>query len=147
MTHDIIINNFNIPFISIHSAFPKGGSMKRLIIILCCLFLIGCVSSTERRARFNDTWVGQSYQDVINKYGYPDSTSTLPGGNQLMVYHKSSSRIENSEVYVPNHLEGGKRVKGQYKTVQHTVTKRRSTFFEINEKGIVVNTSKKTDKL
>lgn len=65
--------------------------MKRLIILfVSILFISGCQSQANFVNVVN-SWKGQPIEAMINDWGYPDSTMKAPNGNEVYIYHHSSS--------------------------------------------------------
>jgi|GEM_PF-5910800 hypothetical protein len=130
---------FNIIFIN----YKKGRLMKKIIVFLFFVSLFGCVSSSEREANFEEKWIGSSSQLVINQFGYPDNIISLPSGNKLMVYSKTSSRTREDQVYLTPYERNKKNTKEKYETVYTKTTTVSERYFELDSDNRVVKTSRK----
>lgn len=69
------------------------NAMKKLIIIFCGIFLVGC-ATTANYEKILSSWVGATELDLIRTWGAPDNQFES-GGIKFLTYQKSGN------VYVP----------------------------------------------
>lgn len=114
---------------------------KAFISLIFVLVLTGCVTTANYQQTLNQ-WYGAQIQDLINVWGYPDSSLKLPNGDTVYMYvHK---QLYTSPMYpTPMFTPVGVPIYsgGFYNTVgTQTVSLYCRTWFEVNKKGVIVNT-------
>ncbi|HFR1257979.1 TPA: hypothetical protein ACHXNX_000072 [Shigella dysenteriae] len=62
--------------------------MKKLILALGIMFLVGCQTAAQFEHNMN-SWRGQPIDSLIQQWGYPNGELTSPDGNQVYVYSNS----------------------------------------------------------
>ncbi len=63
--------------------------MRNFFILVLCLGLIGCATVRGYETILN-SWIGHDINDLVNKWGYPDSF-IAPDGNKVYVFSNSRS--------------------------------------------------------
>lgn len=125
--------------------------MKRLLTLfsalILTLLLVGCATE-QYYANAVNSWQGAPQEAVYHVWGYPNRTNKLPNGHQVLVYRSVmkgrdpiySTPGSTSVVTNPN---GRTRVTTTESTLSGggTYDYECRTWFELNRKGRVVNTS------
>lgn len=122
--------------------------MKKGLITLLCLapLLVSCASETYYQAALS-SWHGATQATVYRIWGYPDQVETLPNGHPVLIYRThivgqtpvystpsiTTVNTDNNNVTVIN--SSGMIAGGDIYDYQCT------TFFELDNKGIVLNTN------
>lgn len=123
------------------------NTLKFLLLAASLLLLASCATQQYYAAAV-DTWQGASQEQVYRTWGYPKKVRKMPNGNKLLVY--SDHEHGREPVYttpgtttVVQGRHGRTRVVTTDSTISGggTYNLRCTTWFEINPKGHVVNTS------
>lgn len=117
-------------------------------LVILALLLASCVSETsENYQQALNSWDGASYNDVVKVWGYPNQTKRAPSGNKLYVYSESE-KGRNPVIETPGQTsvvtKGDKTTVstvGGMKTGGGSYHLDCTTWFEVNNAGVVVNTS------
>ncbi|KOO13326.1 hypothetical protein AKJ18_19140 [Vibrio xuii] len=115
--------------------------MKKIVLIILCV-LQGC-ATTEKYNAILDTWMGHNINELVQSWGYPDSTFEAPNGNKVYVYGYQASTYVPQTNYttttynvIGNNLYSNSTTNsyGGY-SVNHNCT----TYFETDVDGTIVN--------
>lgn len=116
--------------------------MKKLLFITLCILLQGC-ATTEKYNAMLDTWLGRNINEVINNWGYPDSTFNAPNGNTVYVYsYQSSTYVPQTNYTTTTYSPIGGSVYSNSTTNSYggyTINEVCRTYFEADEVGTIVN--------
>jgi hypothetical protein len=122
--------------------------MKNLIKIslaLMSLCLLTACASTQNYEQTLSQWQGESVQQLINVWGYPDAGIKLPNGNSVYMYTRQQTYISPSTpamtptlINVPGSPMAVTSYNGEFVGGQ-TVSLYCRTWFEVNPKGMIVN--------
>ena len=136
----------------------KGGISMRATMLCKVVFLaissvllVGCASEfPDYYGNYNtvvSSWQGASATDLYKKWGYPDETQTLDNGNTLVLYSESWEETEPTTV---EHTKSGDKDSGTHSSKEvissgGTTSYSCKTWFEIDSKKVIVNTSLRGD--
>ena len=105
----------------------------------------GC-ATTAKYERMLGEWVGRDSEAIVDHWGYPDREVTAPNGNRVFVYDEASL-WQTPMTVTPGHstlTQHGNRVYvrtyGGYVDGGDIVFSRCSTYFEVDERSVVVRT-------
>jgi hypothetical protein len=122
-------------------------TLKVFFLVATSFLLASCATQQYYAATIN-TWQGANQEQVYRTWGYPNKIRKLPNGNKLLIYRE---REQGSEPVfaIPGTttVEQGRRGHTRVVTTQGTISGggsydlRCTTWFELNKKGRVVNTS------
>jgi hypothetical protein len=117
--------------------------MRKLISGLFVMFLLaGCATTANYQQKLTQ-WQGAPAQQLINAWGYPDTSIKLPNGNIAYMYLRQ--QLYSTPVYpAPTFSVTGAPVYSMgfynYPVAAQTVSLYCRTWFEINRQNVIVNT-------
>lgn len=120
---------------------------KLLILVGIVLFLTGCATVTANYQAKVSAWQGKTEQALVQHWGYPDKVIRSSDGNAIYVY-----QYRDSVTFPEGQNPGNTRIttKNGQTIVTQTPPKNTkgttyhyqcTTWFEINDHGVIVKTS------
>lgn len=121
--------------------------LKAPLFLLPLLFLVSCATE-QYYANAVNSWQGAPQEAVYRVWGYPNRVKTLPSGHKLLVY-RSEMRGRDPVYSTPGttSVTTGRHGRTSVTTTEGTVSGggtydyKCMTWFELNKRGRVVNTS------
>ena len=65
----------------------KGELMKRILLLVICAMLIGCVTENMNTMALKIKWEDKPFDNYIRMAGKPDQTFSAPNGNTIHTYY------------------------------------------------------------
>lgn len=75
--------------------------VKSLIAFLLVIFLSACASTQDYEAHLS-SWVGQSEQALVAKWGAPDNVYISPDKSRILTYQKDKIVTKTNLFYYPS---------------------------------------------
>lgn len=122
--------------------------LNQFLIIALCLSLLSACATQQYYSNAVHSWQGASQEQVYRVWGYPNQVQRLPNGHKVLVYHEEE-RGRNpifstpATTSVETKSDGTTRVYTTGGSISGggSYDYRCTTWFEIDHKGRVVNTS------
>ena len=106
--------------------------MKKFLFgSVVALLLTGCATGAKYSA-IMDTWVGQSAEHLIDRWGYPANMFDAPNGFKVYSYQSGSSYTMPTQTNSTYNAYGNTIYGNSYTTGGQTLNFYCNTFFEIN---------------
>ncbi|MFH1622759.1 MAG: hypothetical protein ABIA97_06560 [Candidatus Omnitrophota bacterium] len=75
--------------------------MKKLLLIMLCLGLVGCATTAKYEAKLNN-WIGASEDSLVASWGVPNKTYNLNNGKKAIEYvHKDTVQTGGHKYTTP----------------------------------------------
>lgn len=114
----------------------------KVIVLMACAFTLLACATTAKYAAVCDTWLGHNINELVNAWGYPQSSFDAPNGNKVYVYSKSGSFTMPTQYQTTANVYGsGNYAYGTSTTNVYggqTFNFSCNTFFEVNSSNIIV---------
>ncbi len=107
------------------------------------LLLTGCATTANYQQKLNQ-WHGAPAQQLINAWGYPDSSVKLPNGDWVYMYlHQQtySAPVSSVPAFRPRGAPDYSMGSYNYPIPAQTVSLYCRTWFEMDHQNVIVNTN------
>jgi len=116
--------------------------MKKIIFLIILCILQGCATTAKYNAIL-DTWVGHNINELVQAWGYPDSTFDAPNENKVYVYgYQASSYVPQTNYTTTTYSVFGSNLYSNSTTNSfggYSINYNCTTYFETNVGGTIVN--------
>jgi len=122
--------------------------LNRFLLLSITISLLSACATQQYYANAVTSWEGSNQEQVYHIWGYPNKIQHLPNGHKVLVYHEED-KGRNPIYSTPASTSVETKSGGQTKVVTTgssisgggTYDYKCTTWFEIDHKGRVVNTS------